>query len=195
MPRLNRFGAALLLALGIAPLADSNAALVDLGSDTLDTATNLLWLDVSLTDGMSPLAALTTYSDYRWATDDEVYALFLDGGMTAVDSVNRSADYADALNLVTLLGATFTSTTQLGVQGWALYSDTPTMFIEPAVVSVTSIAQGRAYAGGAIVGPEFQINDVGVFLVRSVPEPGSLALVGGALTGLGFLSARRHRGR
>jgi PEP-CTERM motif-containing protein len=186
--------AMLLLALGAGAAPNAAAVLQDLGPETLDTSTNLLWLDLDLTDGSSPNAALANFPQYRWATDDEVYALFLDGGMTAVDDVNRSADYADALNLISLLGATFTSTNQLGTQGWALYSDSPS-FAEPFVAARTDLAQGRAYPGLGGFGPTSAFNDVGVFLVRSVPEPGSLALVGGALMGLGLGSVRRSRGQ
>ncbi len=163
--------------------------LEDHSNTTVDPNTGLEWLDLTFTNGISPNAVLggfggyVSVDGYRIATQTEVFDLFLNGGMTAVDSIPRTADFSDAQILVGLLGATAGTASQ----GWSLFDSSP-LYIEPFVQYETSTSTGRAYPGGAMTSGGGAIAGVGVFLVREVPEPGSLILVGFGL--VAFLACR-----
>lgn len=86
------------------------------GSATLDTATNLQWLDLSVTKNQSKatIDALlgSTYSPYRYATASEVETLFSDAGIAITGSnplaplggSDPVANYAPALAFLNQFG-------------------------------------------------------------------------------------------
>ncbi|HPO17608.1 MAG TPA: PEP-CTERM sorting domain-containing protein [Rubrivivax sp.] len=170
--------------------------LEDRGNTTYDPNSGLEWLDLTLTDGQSPNAVLggfggnVTVDGFRIATRAEVFQLFLDGGITAIDATPRATDYTAAQILVGLLGATFAGS-QPASQGWSISSSA--FYAEPFVQFDPGTLTGRAYPGAGGFNEFSAFNDVGVFLVReaSVPEPGSLALVGLGLAAL-FARLRKH---
>lgn len=191
--RANLFRSMVACSIAMVISTSAAAALVDYGSETYDSDTNLLWLDLTQTEGLSPLAALTLFPLYRYARQSEVYTFFIDGGITAVDNTDRTADYFDAVLLSNLLGVTFGSGSVFGSQGLAERTASPGFFIDPFVSSNSSLATGKAYPGVTSFSANVALGDVGVFLVRELPEPSTLALLGLGLAGLA--GARVHRGR
>jgi hypothetical protein len=172
----------------------AHAILIPVGNTTVDTATGLAWLDLTDTDGMSPAEALAANPGFRLALNTEVMTLFLNGGMTAGDGVSRPQDFADATNLVALLGATLMSATTPSAQGWAADSVFAGVFRDPFVQANTISLTGRATFGN-FFGPADGIDDVGVFLVTAMPEEETaLLLVFGGLGLVGINEVWRRRG-
>ena len=174
----------------------ANAVLIDNGSYTTDTANGLEWLDLSLTRGMSVTDALAAYSGagYYYADDALVSGLLASFGITYNFSVGTLVALTPTLEASTsflaLLGLTINDGGGATLGSFALAGLGRSGYL--------CISNGRC-------GPASFVNDfdlssrsgdfrVGIFLVRaasSVPEPGTLALLGLGLAGLGF--ARRRK--
>ena len=180
------------------------STLVDWGVETFDTSTNLAWLDLTVTEGLSPLAAIGAHPTYRHATQSEVVSLFLTAGATAVDSIPRESDFPASELLIDLLGTTFTgnppSGTSVGGQGLALGTG-GILFSDPVYQSIipsSGPSEGSFYPGAVTSGfisSTTAFGNVGVFLVRDatpVPVPAGLPL---AISGLGAMLWLRRRRR
>ncbi len=189
----------------------ADAALIDNGTYTTETASGLDWLDLSLTTGMSMEDALAANSQWRYATNSEVENIFgqlFDGYFNTEAggwSLSSNGAYADQLTDVTnfenLFGATqiFFSfpLTQRFVFG--LYED------EAGVIRVmgTQFSTQPGFTQTVVEGMDFtQVLDTttavtgrGTFLVRSsvVPIPAAIWLFGSALGLVGFLRRRTAR--
>ena len=183
-------------ALGITT-APANATLMDQGGTTLDTATNLQWLDLTATLGQSYNSVIGGFggfiaAGYRHATTAEVTQLFTNGGMTFQNGGNFPVDFAAAQFLVGLLGVTNTTSPYISSEGIA--ADPGPALRSPYVRYQPAFSTGAAFLGN-IPGPATQSPFVGNYLVRNSPtamsEPGTLAILGLGLAGLGF--ARRRK--
>lgn len=176
-------------ALGIAliPLSSTASTLQDWGMDTFDSATNLAWLDTSLTTNLTQAAALGNNPAYRVATNQEVTEFFLNGGMTAVDDTYRASDLSAAQGIIALLGgATFVSIDgAIGVQA-------RTTANAPIIRILSSQAEALIccldFANTPLPG-------LGTFLVREVtpvplPATGLLLLAALGLVGVAKSSRR-----
>ena len=189
---------------GIARADLIEADLVDADDDgllTWDTATNLMWLDLTATTGWSASQIdsgadgwLTTQG-FRYATVEEVGVLFehAAGGL-AVDFANDTVNNLVAVDqLFLLLGITgdlngydrgYGITGDLSKPGstltnrvFAAYGERPsTGLLRPWFGTATEFHWG---------------NDMGHFLVRAVPEPTTLALFG--LGAMSILALRRRK--
>jgi len=177
-----------IVSLSYAPAVNA-LPLEDHGNTTIDPNTGFEWLDLSFTNGVSPNAVLggfggyVTVDGYRIPTQAEVFDLFLNGGMTAVDSTPRTADFSDAQTLVSLLGATAGTASQ----GFAILNSVGPVYTEPFVQFNTGDSTGRAYPGHpAGFSGSSETPGVGVFLIReaAVPEPAGVILLGIGLIGL-----------
>ena len=173
------------------------STLTDLGDETRDTATNLAWLDLSKTNGLSVNQALLNFSSYRLASNSEVYGLFTNAGLVVPSSL-ASGYETQSQNLIELLGPTFgTSTTpSMGFQGWSRSDFGTNQINDPFVARVNASGRVTVYSGLGSVGDfDRSVNNVGVFLVREVPTvpvPASGLLLGFVVSGAVLLSRRKR---
>lgn len=198
MRQIRLMVAALLLISPFAANADLISGVTGTGGTVIDAVNNQEWLRLDVTVGQSvaDALALSAADGFIWASEDALNNL-LDQffGIYGGDPGSRAGDYLSADTTAgalaqwnSLFGLTFDSigpTESLG-----FYDDG---------VSDWGLLSYYGFAGGS---PEasngFQVEpyfDVGVFLVRDVaevPEPGTLALLGLGLAGMG-LSRRRKK--
>lgn len=202
--------------LSMAAAASAVAALVDrnttygYGTATLDTATGLEWLDVSMTWNLSWNAAQTTFASdgFRHASKRELAELFINAGLS-VDTGTSASNYGPATDLQLLLSCREifnTSTTPWSpqchstgftdfdpVKGWVELA-----WIErddALLVAVASVYTNNFIDGAAL--DTYAHPALGHWMVRSVtpiPEPSTWALLGLGLAGVG-VSARWRRNR
>lgn len=178
---------------------------------TVDTATQLEWLDVTATVGQSYAGVLSgqyvSPLGFRFASASEVETLWLNAGAGGsftnnVGSNITPANFDAAVLLVDLMGCTSHLVGDLcdGMQqNWhiAMYGDPPSSpeLVDAAVVDYFGPPDSRA--GGAAMwldfGPTVDLlsrPDVGSYLVRAVPEPSTALLIS---LGLVIMVATRHQ--
>jgi hypothetical protein len=175
-----------------------NAALIDSGSFTTDTASELDWLDLTATIGMSYTDALAANGGWRYATNSEVENLFsvaFNGYYdTNPNHFSNSVDGAyvnnvvDASNFISLFGETLQ--TPVSHASYGFYFDEDNIyrmmgaFQNESSTQIVSNEYVTTYTGFVDGGA----TDKGVYLVRSsvVPIPAAAWLFGSALAGLGW---------
>jgi hypothetical protein len=183
------------------------------GSVTHDTATNLRWLDLTITAGSSwleveaELAEGGLYAGFRHATLQEVWAFFEATGIDFGSEIGSRADpelYARALDFRDLVGVTWPSAEQtrgtvdlwLPMEGLVLAAIHPLLIIHPDGFVEQAIVFGDEIGR---LPPDQRDERAGHFLVAPVPEPGTAALLaaGMALTAVLRRAARtpRYSGR
>ena len=197
---------------------NANAALIDKGAWTTDSATGLDWLDLSITDGMTFSDALSINTGWRAAVFSEVSILFdnafigyFDNAGTAFNQVGRSFNgggYVSYANQDTdiavfhdLFGTTFErldpitgvyTRESLGL----FYGGISGIHYATAVLNYDPLGEttshiftpDRIHSDIGIDGVDF----AGLFLVRetTVPEASSVLLLVFGLLGL-FISTKR----
>ncbi len=208
-------GAGLTMGLAAAP-ASATSILMNQGSTTLDPATGLEWLDLTLTAGQSYDAVAAGYGGYttggwKYATRDQVAQLFTDAGGSGVypedaATAGNNTTFDAALALSLLLGATFNTDDSAGFEfaGKGLISDAPdpTAHFYAEFVGVL-IYDSNIFVGNlntsSLSGPLNNLRDstIGSFLVRSTlattPIPPALPLFASAIGALGLFRWRKAR--
>jgi len=189
------------------------------GSKTLtyDSQTNLEWLDIRLTQGMSYSDVLsqlsTTFKGYRIASYDEVNTLFLDAGVykgasnftssTSLGNLSRNTGlltsyWADNLNLDDYYKFSISNLNQ-EYQFGAIYNQSESAQIHKVVDIYTYNHLGAGEFGTTVTFGSQSDNATnllyGVALLRNapvtpVPEAESLSLL---LAGLGMIGFRARR--
>jgi hypothetical protein len=175
------------------------------GSVTDDTATGLRWLDLTLTDEWSWLEVEAELGEggslegYRHATFAEVMALFQTAGLPAPVVVDRVADpelWARALSLLDLIGRTWPE----GLSTYGTVADLDEGGFVVGAIEYFSLTfpdgstYDRYWIGESFSHFEFppggRSTEVGHFLVKPIPEPGTLVLVAMGTAGLAALRRR-----
>lgn len=204
---VSRSIAAVLFAV-VASFAQASAVLV--GTGTLNTTNDLTvistgsstleFLDLSVTDGMSIAGAVSAYSGYgfRWANEAEVASVFAAFGIAYTSLPGIQTTLVGALtpslvsttNFVNYFGITNGIGSSLGWFADDTLGGNSYICIS-APISVGDCIVNFVYKDSPFNDPS---SSIGVFLVRdsgtSVPEPGTLALVG---LSLAWISALRRK--
>ena len=201
----------IILAITLLVSVSANAALVDNGSYTTDTANGLDWLDLDQTDGLAWDAALTANQGWRLATNTEVEGLFAeafdgyyDTNLTEHYSRNLDGSYADqetdAARWASLFGATTDNSNPNEAylsQGMYLDEDGEYRIIGTLIWGY--LPEGLAEVYGLEYSTEYGYwgdngySEAGVLMVRSsvVPVPAAVWLFGSALAGLGWFRRKQ----
>jgi len=165
------------------------------GSNSLDTSTNLLWLDVPLTYQWGRTAVLSElgpsglFEGYRYATSAEISQLWTDADIP--NPYNGAATSAASAYeaLIALLGHTTSNSDKYNVLAMNSSLDLLTSF---AMLRVT---YERGAPQGLLADPDTdQISiEYGSYLVKPVPIPAALPLFAAGLGAMGLMSRRRKR--
>lgn len=200
-----------LLALFVA--TSSQAALIDYGSYTRDTTASRNWLDLTATlnlsyddmigaaNGCLPTCTTGAFTGWTFATVTDVGALFSNAGIPPNAALNTDpVGYANALNLITLLGVTDEEIAQAPDDGKttrgqtitdAGFGSSKTAFLR--VFDFLDPAQADFFqAASTLTGTNSNSNRSetrGIWLyadAQAVPEPSQLILVATAIFCLGI---------
>jgi hypothetical protein len=186
----------------------ANATLIDNGSTTVDTATNLEWLDVTATLGESYNSVIGGFGGYiadgySVATTSQLCVLFGALGDSIANCPDAGVDTLAAANVAEFIykfgDTTVSQPGYAGTFGWYDSGDVLLLdavglgCIEGSAMSVGCVRRNGAWADGAFDTVSWSHPLVGGWLVRvaSVPEPAIIALFTLGLVGIGF--ARRKR--
>lgn len=181
----------------------ARAALIPLSQTTYDTATGLEWLDVNLTTGLTYAQAADAWSGWRFATGAEIDAL----AIRYIGSPEEQFTYGallPTLAIIALLDPTFEREYSLdapatlatlgffddGTGGRIGLAEFVVNFRNPFVGQPSF--QGRWTTFEDFLAPNYASYQVGSFLVRSVPEPSTFALLTLGLGGLAFMRRRQR---
>ncbi|CAA0099181.1 Uncharacterised protein [Halioglobus japonicus] len=212
---IRKLGLSLLLtiAVSVCHLSPAVAALISIddpnfgtGALTLDTSTNMTWLDLSITEGMSfndvssQLGASGTYSGYRYASPEEVYSLFVEALIPNINDPGTFGHYGTvenarpALHLIGLMGPSYQveisgvklssingfSSQHNNSNGFDLIQMPYATVREGVITSNGPQSYGEVFTVGSSIFPSNPYEGVGSWLVKTttVPVPSTAWLFG-----------------
>jgi hypothetical protein len=172
--------------------APASAVIIDNGTSAIDTATNLEWLDLTQTQGMTLNAvqssALVQTDGWVWATTAQVTTLFTNAGFLTTNNTNNPANDPAAALLLNALGCTqFCGTVNATGRGFA---DNGAPWFSRPNYHTSGLGAGAVVISLQTTNLDLADSTSGHFLVRAIPEPGTALLVS---TGLLMFGARRRR--
>ena len=193
-------------------IKDANAELISIDSTfgydtiTLDTGSDLMWLDVTLStaysyNGILPeLEVGGVFDGYQMATGDEVMTLFSNAGIPVFGSSFVEENYDPVLALMDYVGITG----HYGNLGTGIpfdytvghvYSQIPPSvgWVSVFVLSAYEPNQTGRASGGTVPNDNNNSNH-GTWLIsssESVPEPSTLLLLGSSLLILAFFRQKQ----
>jgi hypothetical protein len=179
----------MLLAISAAP---ATALIVDNGTSAIDTGTNLEWLDLTETQGLTlnqvQSSSLILTDGWVYATAAQVTTLFTNAGFLTTNNVNNPANDPAAALLLGALGCTqFCGTVNATGRGFA---DNGSPWYTRPNYHTSGLGAGAAVISLQTTDLDLVDTTAGHFLVRVVPEPGTALLVS---AGLAILGVRRRQ--
>jgi hypothetical protein len=172
---------------------------------TLDTLTGLEWLDVTATLGQSfnqaASSIFVTTQGFRHANQAEVLQLFQNFGATDINTANAGTplfpgNFAPGVNFLNLLGCTGQCSSTTFAFNTGLFAGGTF----PATGAFVAVNTDDSTAAFTLEQGAFGLDSnpgglTGNFLVREtlldLPEPGTLAILGLGLVGLGYSRLRK----
>ena len=180
----------------LSPMA-ANADLIDAGGSTIDTLTGLEWLDLTSTVGMTVANALAAFEGdgYQYANDSEIATLLASFGITYGFNPGTYFDLGATLAQREFFVGLFGATTGVGAAEMSFGGFELLGLGRSAYLCISISACGPRSFTNDIDTSGGRFSFAGQFLVRratSVPEPGTLALFGIGLIGMGLARRRKN---
>ena len=160
---------------------------------TLDTGTNLLWLDIPVTRNMSYnqvqrlLAPGEVFAGFRYATADEVRGLFSSAGIVEhAFFCSACNDFTEIRTLQSLIGVTLDIGNEYYTYGFIGDVWPDGRAIEAGIMSIGGSEVTGAQALHGLLSPDATWINSGSFLVTAVPVPASFwLLISGVISLIG----------
>lgn len=188
----------------IASILERDLRVVGDGLITLDSVTQLEWLDIAATLGLSYRQAATSefglLYGFRHATTSETRGLFTALGIFSLNGAFLMENYAGGSRMLQMLGPGVDSGNFLSVEGFHdldVFSPTEArtagVDVPPPFVGAGARAFIDVFPGSL---KDYRHQSIGNFMVRAnvgVPEPTAIVLVGFGLLSLALSHGRRRR--
>jgi hypothetical protein len=170
---------------------------------TIDTSTQLAWLDLTASAGLSYNQALADtapggiFSGYRFATVDEVRGLYSSAGIPGLgDYPLTNGPIQSLISLVGPSGVFQDWPAIFGITGsFTLAGSQPLQY----TASISAVGHNGSFyysvadPSGTDYGRDTGYSTVGNWLVMEVPEPSACSMTIGGLIGLAFVKRRKRQ--